>query len=1250
MELVDGQGMAVANRSLSFTMYRPNGQQFMNGVSFITDANGMTSFSFTPDVVGTYTVTVNFAGDAEYGASTTSVAIDVVADVGYDYKVASNVVLNATGGTAYTGTNFAEALKWATSQANKVVYVPTGTYAISGLDEACITPFASGVTLYGDGPDSTIFDFEYTGTFMSHADQNEYGWTFGLQGVNVSNVTIKQLGITGDGNVAFLTKTGTTSNNVVEDVTVFDTSHHNMGAFRVCPAVNTVANDYSFIRCTADNSGGDGFDIMGEYGSDRSTWGKVYRTYFEDCTALYCGYSSHRWNWAVGFDLRESCQHYDYTLVRCRADYNWESGFHAEFDSSSTMGTVTFTNCTANYNGQKYSQPSGACNGLGMVNGYGLYSNWGTKPNPVYDPDDDVTYYVTNFTGTGNSGGNYATGTSRYYNCDNDQVIGWTYRINPSAPNNVYVPAQSWESLPRYTTMGTTLHQTFSSATAALQYCLSQPNAVVWLRNGTVTVTGDLTFASNVCLIGDLPTWNCVPSCSYISFPSTGTTGLVLGTGARVLCIGVNYGNVKVNATTAVSGIILRDVKLYNTSSERTAAIILAASGSGSINNTSLGNVHAMGAVSGCLLSGNVAEPSFTLCSGMTATTTAYDYTVSSNVVLNATGGTAYTGSSFTTALRWALTQTGKVTYVPSGTYNITGVLSPTDGITLVGDGPDRTILNFTATDYWFNRAFRFFDRSNVTLKGFGLTNGSIQFQANGVTITNIRLEDLTAVGLSAIDPAAFWTRVSNMGEVNGVTFIRCHARDTHCMGFEISGDRSNQDWTTPETARLTAGWSRNIRFEDCSAINCGAVGARYNDYVCGYDFNEGTNLENLYVLNCESSGNWMNGFHFEMDPYVLNAVFENCVANFNGVGPQGAGFTWSHTATPQEVTLINCSGYGNLEGDALMFPRPPVLTDLPPLEEVYDYTVSSNVVLNATGGTAYTGSSFATALQWALNRAGTTIYVPAGTYVVGSTIVGTASNVTLIGDGPQATIFTATSEVAIKTVNASNITMRGLGFTGAIGIEFVGHLTNALINHLYEDISMSNISSVKACCFMGWLDGTSSIDGLTFSRCDCVNTGCIGFELIGGATSNTNIFSNVLFDDCIASHCGTEANHYNDWVVGFDFNEGSAQTNNLTVVNCVAEYCFEAGFHFETGNQPLGTVSLQNCVSNYNGQKPANHVNYENGVLASPNGPWYAGGYFLGRCVWNLRAKLVSCSGTGNISGVYGSTMDSIGAKCGLS
>jgi len=744
MELVDGQGMAVANRSLSFTMYRPNGQQFMNGVSFITDANGMTSFSFTPDVVGTYTVTVNFAGDAEYGASTTSVAIDVVADVGYDYKVASNVVLNATGGTAYTGTNFAEALKWATSQANKVVYVPTGTYAISGLDEACITPFASGVTLYGDGPDSTIFDFEYTGTFMSHADQNEYGWTFGLQGVNVSNVTIKQLGITGDGNVAFLTKTGTTSNNVVEDVTVFDTSHHNMGAFRVCPAVNTVANDYSFIRCTADNSGGDGFDIMGEYGSDRSTWGKVYRTYFEDCTALYCGYSSHRWNWAVGFDLRESCQHYDYTLVRCRADYNWESGFHAEFDSSSTMGTVTFTNCTANYNGQKYSQPSGACNGLGMVNGYGLYSNWGTKPNPVYDPDDDVTYYVTNFTGTGNSGGNYATGTSRYYNCDNDQVIGWTYRINPSAPNNVYVPAQSWESLPAYTAMGTTLHQTFSSATAALQYCLSQPNAVVWLRNGTVTVTGDLTFASNVCLIGDLPTWNCVPSCSYINFPSTGTTGLVLGTGARVLCIGVNYGNVKVNATTAVSGIILRDVKLYNTSSERTAAIILAATGSGSINNTSLGNVHALGEVGGCLLSGNVAEPSFTLCSGMTAVLQA-DY----NYIVTNVSGTYY-----------AKTPTGVT--LTSGTNAATVIQAALNALTSGRTVKEKVLLqgNFTLTSALNIPSYTVLEVDGKITRG---ANVSFIFTSNAGYID--------IIGGEWDGNMATYTA----GSINGIVFSNCH-------------------------------------------------------------------------------------------------------------------------------------------------------------------------------------------------------------------------------------------------------------------------------------------------------------------------------------------------------------------------------------------------------------------------------------------------------------------------------------------
>ena len=49
-----------------------------------------------------------------------------------------------------------------------------------------------------------------------------------------------------------------------------------------------------------------------------------------------------------------------------------------------------------------------------------------------------------------------------------------------------------------------------------------------------------------------------------------------------------------------------------------------------------------------------------------------YTYKVSNSQVLTSTGSVAYTGSSFTTALNWAVSHANSVTYVPAGTYTLT--------------------------------------------------------------------------------------------------------------------------------------------------------------------------------------------------------------------------------------------------------------------------------------------------------------------------------------------------------------------------------------------------------------------------------------------------------------------------------------------------------------------------------------------------------------------------------------------------
>jgi hypothetical protein len=596
--LKTGSGVAVPGATIAMQVTNPDGSKSAS-TSVTTSSLGQFSYTYKPTVAGKYTVSASFAGSSSYASSSSSVSYEatsavVVPQTTYDYIVSSNVVKSSSGGAVYTASTFGDALRWATSQAGKTTYVPEGTYTITGLDAQCIKPFADDVTLVGDGPTKTVFKFVWTGTFQDHRNTDNYYWNFGLRVEDHSGVTIKQLGITGDGSIAFRTNSGTTSDNRVEDVRIFDTSHHNMGAFGVSVADGTSANDYKFYRCVAYNVGGDGFDLMGD--STTTSAGYINRPYYEDCKSLYAGYSYHRWNWAVGFNLREECQVKSPTLLRCEASYSWESGFHFEYEPIS-LGTVTMTNCVANYNGQKYSQALGACWGFGMMSGH-YYGDY---------PNDGSHYVVTGLTGVGNAGG-LEGGSYRYTGAESDSVVGYTYVIK-SGNNNVYASD------------GTTVAYAGSSATNAVQWAVSHANAVVWLRAGTYALTGSIQVASGVCLIGDLPTWDRPLSATYLTFPSTGTSGLVIKDvdNVRVYNIGINYGNVQITASSGtVSGVDLKGVTFYQTSASRVAAMSLTASSGATIGDTFLGNVRSTSsAVVGYVASGSVSGTQKVLCIGL---------------------------------------------------------------------------------------------------------------------------------------------------------------------------------------------------------------------------------------------------------------------------------------------------------------------------------------------------------------------------------------------------------------------------------------------------------------------------------------------------------------------------------------------------------------------------------------------------------------------------------------------------------
>jgi len=114
----------------------------------------------------------------------------------------------------------------------------------------------------------------------------------------------------------------------------------------------------------------------------------------------------------------------------------------------------------------------------------------------------------------------------------------------------------------------------------------------------------------------------------------------------------------------------------------------------------------------------------------------------------------------------------------------------------------------------------------------------------------------------------------------------------------------------------------KNIRYEDCKAINCGRFGA-FNPWVTGFNFAELNSIEGLRVKNCLAEGTLESGFHFEFDPTKKDCILENCVSRNNGNKPYPSKpydnndmsthyFGCGYYAPNADVTFINCTAEGN--------------------------------------------------------------------------------------------------------------------------------------------------------------------------------------------------------------------------------------------------------------------------------------------------------------------------------------------------
>ena len=111
--------------------------------------------------------------------------------------------------------------------------------------------------------------------------------------------------------------------------------------------------DVAFIDCTAEDAQTHGFNMNG---INRPKETRDIR--FENCVARRCGFGvagGSRSDGITGFDLQEDNDVDSVQVINCRAEDNWQSGFH--FEPGEDKGTIkkgiTLSGCTAERNGQR---------------------------------------------------------------------------------------------------------------------------------------------------------------------------------------------------------------------------------------------------------------------------------------------------------------------------------------------------------------------------------------------------------------------------------------------------------------------------------------------------------------------------------------------------------------------------------------------------------------------------------------------------------------------------------------------------------------------------------------------------------------------------------------------------------------------------------------------------------------------------------------------------------------------------------
>ncbi len=289
----------------------------------------------------------------------------------------------------------------------------------------------------------------------------------------------------------------------------------------------------------------------------------------------------------------------------------------------------------------------------------------------------------------------------------------------------------------------------------------------------------------------------------------------------------------------------------------------------------------------------------------------------------------------------------GGTVVLSEGTFNCSGAIIPAGGTTLLGRGPEETVLSFSQNGM-LNVSAEYVNLDRFSVDGAGYTNTSTNTTLDltqwlgviTVYASHTKVHNVTGTADASIQAVFLVLHNPNVYApiLEDVEFAGCRAVNPGTYGF------LHNAWGSENTTL------RGIRYANCTAINCGRDAA-FNSWVTGFDFAELNDIEGLRVTDCLAEGNLESGFHFEWDAEKRDCVFINCSSRNNGgksspadylVGDPdffGAGFY----LPGGQVSLVNCHAEGNRAFGFFMSNPAGML--------LYNCTESSTGRILSTGG-----------------------------------------------------------------------------------------------------------------------------------------------------------------------------------------------------------------------------------------------------------------------------------------------------------